>query len=85
MSDFIKVGVGWRAKSGNGYSCQITTTIEAGSRILVFKNKQKKEDKHPDIILGYFEDYESKQRERDQRRNEPAQNDITLDPDSIPF
>lgn len=71
MADFIKVGAGWRTKSGKGYSCKLEMALEKDARFLIFSNKNKKTDKHPDIIMGYFEDEAEKQQERDQRPNGP--------------
>lgn len=81
MANFIKVGAGWKTKSGNGHNCIIEVAVSAGDRILIFPNKQKKEAKHPDIIIGYFEDDEEKQQERDSRPNAPA----SISEDDIPF
>jgi hypothetical protein len=54
MSDFVKVGAGWKSKKGSGYNCLMDLDVKGGDRIVIMKNKFKKSDYHPDIILGYF-------------------------------
>jgi hypothetical protein len=81
MAEFITVGAGWRSKKGSGYSVKIEVALQVDQRIFIFSNKNKKNDKHPDIILGYYEDVAEKQQERDQRPNEPP----LITDDSIPF
>lgn len=81
MSEFVKVGAGWLTKKGTGHNCVLSVALAAGARFLSFPNKNKKEARHPDIILGYFDDTEDKQQERDSRPNAPP----SVTDDDIPF
>jgi hypothetical protein len=77
MADkFQKIGAGWRNKSGKGYSCKVERDIEEGERFFIFSNTQKKEDRHPDIVLGVFVEDEAQPEEPS--RPEPPD-------DGIPF
>ena len=58
----IKVGAGWKAKSGKGYNCSLSQDVPKETRLYISKNKYKEKDEHPDILLGYFaEEEEQKQ------------------------
>jgi len=51
---FIKIGACWKNKK-TGYSCVLDDNDEeVPLRFQIFKNKHKKEDKHPDLVMGYF-------------------------------
>ena len=52
------IGACWKAKSGNGYNCVLDEDVAKGERFSIFKNKSKKEDKHPDLNIVVFEDDE---------------------------
>ena len=58
MAKFIKVGAGWRTKSGKMISWQFEADIAKGQRLFSSDNKFKTEDKHPDYTIGYFEEEE---------------------------
>jgi len=80
MSNFVKVGAGWKLKKGSGYNCLLDIDVKGGDRIVIMNNKFKKSDYHPDIILGYFDNDEMSQEERD-AYSKPA----TMPDDDIPF
>jgi hypothetical protein len=56
---FIKIGAGWKTKSGKGYNCVLDGELPEDNRFNIFDNQYKKEDRHPDIILGYFDEDDS--------------------------
>lgn len=53
---FKKIGACWKNKSGKGYSCKIEVALHENDRFMIFKNEKKTEDKHPDLIIGQFEE-----------------------------
>jgi len=54
QSEFKDITGLWRSKSGKTYTAQVKEeiVIPAGTRLIVKKNRFKKEDKHPDLILS---------------------------------
>lgn len=57
---FKKIGACWHNKS-KGYTCKLNDDIslKGGDKFQLFKNEHKSEDKHPDLILGIFDDKEN--------------------------
>lgn len=55
---FIKIGGCW--KNAKGYTCKLNDDrdLKGGDKFNIFKNDYKKEDKHPDLVMGIFEDKE---------------------------
>ncbi len=80
MSEMIKVSALWKQKTKAGEDFLNGKLGDA--KLLIFKNKHKKSEKHPDYIV-YLAPYEKKE-ENTGRLNESAANPPQSDED-IPF
>lgn len=85
MGKLKSIGGLWRAKSGNGYTGKLDNRLDAsllrpGTRILLFANKEKRNDREPDLRL-MVEDLEQ---QGERHREEMAPVTSAAD-DDIPF
>ena len=73
-----KVGALWlKEKDGSKYmSGKLTEGIAAGAQVLVYRNKYKKDEKHPDYTLHIIEDDQPAPRDDYRQTGPPTGDDI---------
>ena len=77
MSDIIKFGALWRQEKSDG-TVYYSGRLNRDTKILVFKNKYKKEERHPDLNIFLAPATDGGKEERPDSRNnsQPSGDDI---------
>lgn len=68
-NNMVKIGGLWRQESSKDGSVFYSGALSYSSNILIFKNKFKKNERDPDLIL-YVSKREQKERQEDQEDQE---------------
>ena len=78
-NNMVKIGGLWRQESSKDGSVFYSGALSYSSNILIFKNKFKKNERDPDLIL-----YVSKREQKERQNADPEIPEIPEDPE-IPF